>query len=390
MFFQNKLDNVAICVYYLTLLTAAPGQPSSSCLQKLACGSERSATMAPSTQPLDIIESSLPVVKSGKILKPYPAFSVFHERWWLDAVTDGNWQQAEVRQGGLSVGMMPYIVSRRFGCDISMMPLMTRTLGPVVKPASGKPASEFRRRAEIIGQLIDQLPRASVFEQRFDPAITDVLKFQEAGFACSVEYTFRTQTGQSAADMWSSMLDKTRNLIRSATKEGLTPRRIDDAATFCDFYEGMLRDRGRQNQYTTAAMQRVCQEAMQRDAGAALGAYDSYGVLQAAIFLVWDKANSYYLLTSRQSKGHSGAVSLLVWQGMQDAAASGRVFDFDGLATPGITKFLSGFGGTLHSRMTVSRTDMTYRVRRFLTERAHVPAGIWNSVPRSRSTKPAV
>ncbi|WP_428377004.1 GNAT family N-acetyltransferase [Lichenicoccus sp.] len=338
---------------------------------------------------LDIVESSLLPVQSGKILKPYPAFSVFHEPWWLDAVTDGNWHQAEVRQGGTVVGTMPYIIDQRFGCDISMMPLMTRTLGPVIKPGSGKPASEFRRRTEIVEQLISQLPKASVFEQRFDPAISDVLKFQEAGFACSVEYTFRTQPGQSAADMWSSMLDKTRNLIRSATKEGLTACRIDDADTFCDFYESMLQDRGRQNLYTTKAMQRACREALRRDTGTALGAYDAAGVLQAAIFLVWDKSTSYYLLTTRQPKAHSGAVSLLLWQGMQDAAAAGRVFDFDGVATPGIAKFLSGFGGTLQSRMTVSRTAMTFRVRRFLTERAHVPALVWQGArKRSRSAEP--
>nr|WP_321986031.1 GNAT family N-acetyltransferase [uncultured Lichenicoccus sp.] len=338
--------------------------------------------MAAQMKPLDIVEGSLLSAQSGKILKPYPAFSVFHEPWWLDAVTDGNWRQAEVRQGGTLVGTMPYIIDRRFGCDISMMPLMTRTLGPVVKPGSGKPASEFRRRTEIIEQLIGQLPKASVFEQRFDPAVTDVLKFQEAGFACSVEYTFRTQPGQAASDMWSSMLDKTRNLIRSATKEGLTARRIEDADIFCDFYESMLQDRGRQNLYTTDAMQRGCREALRRDAGAALGAYDADGVLQAAIFLVWDKSTSYYLLTTRQPKAHSGAVSLLLWQGMQDAAATGRVFDFDGIATPGIAKFLSGFGGSLHSRMTVSKTDMTFRVRRFLTERAHVPAFVWNGAPK--------
>lgn len=338
---------------------------------------------------LDIVEGGLRPMQSGKILKPYPAFSIFHEPWWLDAVTDGNWRQVEVRQGGTVVGTMPFILDQRFGCDISMMPLMTRTLGPVVKPGTGKPASEFRRRTEIIEQLIEQLPKASVFEQRFDPAITDVLKFQEAGFTCSVEYTFRTQPGQSAADMWSSMLDKTRNLIRGATKDGLTASRIDDADLFCDFYESMLQDRGRQNLYTTAAMQRTCREALRRDAGAALGAYDSDGVLQAAIFLVWDKSTSYYLLTTRQPKAHSGAVSLLLWQGMQDAAAAGRVFDFDGIATPGIAKFLSGFGGSLQTRMTVSKTEMAFRVRRFLTERAHVPAFVWNGpLSRSRPMEP--
>ncbi len=345
--------------------------------------------MAVPIKSLDIVESKLLSVESGKILKPYPAYSVFHEPWWLDAVTDGNWRQAEVRQGGVLVGTMPYIVNQRFGCDISTMPLMTRTLGPVIKPGSGKPASEFRRRTEIVEQLIDQLPKASVFEQRFDPAITDVLKFQEAGFACSVEYTFRTHPGQTATAMWSSMLDKTRNLIRSATKEGLTAQRIEDADIFCDFYESMLQDRGRQNLYTTEAMQRGCREALRRDAGAALGAYDADGVLQAAIFLVWDQATSYYLLTTRQPKAHSGAVSLLLWQGMQEAAAAGRVFDFDGVATPGIAKFLSGFGGTLHSRMTVSKTDMTFRVRRFLTERAHVPAFVWKSAPKKSRPAPA-
>jgi len=41
--------------------------------------------------------------------------SIFHEYWWLDAVTAGHFSEVEVRQGDYPAGRLPFVVSQRKG-----------------------------------------------------------------------------------------------------------------------------------------------------------------------------------------------------------------------------------------------------------------------------------
>ncbi len=38
--------------------------------------------------------------------------SIFHEPWWLDIATQGQWQMARVQRAGETVGEMPYAILR--------------------------------------------------------------------------------------------------------------------------------------------------------------------------------------------------------------------------------------------------------------------------------------
>ena len=62
-------------------------------------------------------------------------------------------------------------------------------------------------------------------------------------------------------------------------------------------------------------------------------------MLLAATLMVWDEGNQYHLLSCRDANAHSGALNLLIWNGMQQAAVAGRAFDFDGTPTPGMVRF---------------------------------------------------
>jgi hypothetical protein len=97
-----------------------------------------------------------------------------------------------------------------------------------------------------------------------------------------------------------------------------------------------------------------------------VAAVDSNGVAHAQVFFIWDDKYVYYFLSTRdKSVAHLGAVSLLVWSGIEFAHSSGRYFDFDG----GITddagyKFKVAFGGELANRFDVVRSTSSYRIRR--------------------------
>jgi hypothetical protein len=99
------------------------------------------------------------------------------------------------------------------------------------------------------------------------------------------------------------------------------------------------------------------------------------GETDAAVACLWDDTNYYYWMTTRrvqadgESKPHQGAVKLLLWSAIQDAAARGLTFDFDGIPSEfslkesGVTRLYAGMGGQRSVRYRVKRET---KVEQFL------------------------
>jgi len=296
------------------------------------------------------------------------AHSIFHEPWWLDIATEGDWKMARVVRGKEVLGEMPYAVARMGMWRVSHLPPLTRTLGPVIKPLGASPSQEQCHRLNITAQLIEQLPHFDSFFQVFDPRVEEALSFALRGFSISARYTYQIAPDRTQKEAWSRLRGKTRSLIRSADKN-LTVAPIDTAAEFLNFYEANLAARSIRNAYGSSVMSRLVHEFVDRGVGQLLGTYDRNGKLAAAIGLVWDQHAMYYLLSTRAQGGDSGSISLLLWTAMQAALERGLTFDFDGFSSPATFKFLSGFGGTLKQRLGVERLGTVYSVARTLKRR---------------------
>lgn len=285
---------------------------------------------------------------------PLPAQSVFHEAWWLDLATDGNWRAATVRRGNEIVGEMPYSLGRKGLWRTSQMPPLTRTLGPALKPLAGDPAHATLDRIDITTQLIEQIPEVDSFYQIFDPRVEDALAFGLNGFTVSTRYTLQFGAERDVEQLWKGLNGKTRNLIRTGQKfVRVAP--IESPAEFNRFYDANLAVRNRSNIYGTDLMQRLVSAFVERGAGYLLGAYDANGLLVAAIGVTFDSHAAYYLLSSRSPSAHGGAISVLIWAAIQDAMKRKLTFDFDGIPNANTYRFLSGFNPTLRPRLVVER-----------------------------------
>ena len=73
-------------------------------------------------------------------------------------------------------------------------------------------------------------------------------------------------------------------------------------------------------------------------------------------YLAWGHGAMYYLLSTRSLRGDYGAVSLLLWSAMKLAHKLGLVLDLDGVYSTGPAKFLSGFGGSIKTRLMIRRS----------------------------------
>jgi lipid II:glycine glycyltransferase (peptidoglycan interpeptide bridge formation enzyme) len=294
--------------------------------------------------------------------------SLFHESWWLSAVTDGQFQEVVVKQGNDIVGRLPFVMTRRGPFRVLRMPPFTHVLGPAVDTGPGKPQTRLMRRLSITRSLLDQLPPHSYFHQHLDPSLegglagADGLAFQERRFSVAPQYTFEVDCRQSLDAIWAAMHQKTRQPIRRA-EEKYSVRMLDNPKSFIDFYLKNTSAWGRENRIDFMHFSALFAECSARECGAVLGAFDHDGTPIAMTYLVWGHGIMYYLLSTRSFRsGDYGAVSLLLWSAMKKAHEMGLVLDLDGVYSSGTARFLSGFGGQIKTRLTIRRSRMPYRI----------------------------
>jgi lipid II:glycine glycyltransferase (peptidoglycan interpeptide bridge formation enzyme) len=286
--------------------------------------------------------------------------SIFQQSWWLDCATAGRWEEVTVKSGDRTVGWLPYLVSRRWGFAISNMPLLTHTLGPIVDAGNGRPNTRLLNRFTITSELLQQLPKLAHFRQVLAAGTPEALPYQAFGCHVRCQFTFISDCSDMEA-AWKSMRDKTRNLIRRSQERSLVTE-PGDPEEFLRFYAANCESRRQINRYHTPIAKKLLELCLRRDQGRIflLRARGNERV-QAGIFVVWDADSMYFLMSSRAAdSADSGAISHLVWLGMNEAHRRGVKFDFDGVSSPGTFRFLSGFGGEVATRFAVEKFSWPY------------------------------
>ncbi|MDB5963526.1 MAG: hypothetical protein JWQ72_26 [Polaromonas sp.] len=282
--------------------------------------------------------------------------TIFHERWWLDAVTGGHYEAAELHEGGRLVGWLPYVVSRRHIFRVSVMPDLTHLMGPVMDEGAGGSNKRWLRRLDILAELAGQLPRLGLFSQTCHPDTPDVLGFQACGFGTSVQFSAEIAPAPSEM-LWRAMRDKTRNVIRRAG-ERWEVEVLDDPQRFCALYRDNLEHNQLDCYFDLAHITTAFRAAHQRGRARIVGLRNAQHQWGAAVFYVWDDHRLWYLLSSRDGRvADNGAVSLLIWHAIQEAAQRHIVFDFDGIASAGSARFYAGFGASIKPRFGIHRTS---------------------------------
>ena len=280
--------------------------------------------------------------------------TVFHEPWWLDIATRGRWAEAEVVEGGRIVGRLPYHVEPRLGGSRIAMPPLTHFLGPATRDGGGSGQARWLKRAAITRELIGKLPRTVRFRQKFHRGITDVIPFQVAGFATTMQFTFEIAPAPEA-ELWAALRDKHRNVIRKA-RTRFAVEELTDSKEFTRLYHRNLHASGQHSWVPFDIMAALIAAAVERNAGTMLGVRDAGGALAAAVFCPRDRQVCYYTLSTRRADAGNGAVPLLIWEAITRAAQDGLTFDFDGLALANTIGLYAGFGGVTSPRYVCARS----------------------------------
>ncbi len=290
--------------------------------------------------------------KTGVRINPLVP-TIFHEDWWLEAATGGQFEVVEVLTGGRIVGRLPFYKTKRFGLTLIRMPELTYFLGPAIDEGEGSPNTRFLKRLHITRELLERLPRASWQYVKCHGGVTEVIAFQGLGFRTYVQFTYELAP-HPVSVLWQQMRNKTRNVIRRA-EERFSVIELSDPFEFLHFFERNVKLEGQINELDWTLCRKILCASLDRRHGRILAARDSKNQIVAANFCVWDEISSFYLMSTRSRDSGNNATALLIWEAIKESARRGLIFDFAGLGNKGSILLYSGFGARVCSRYAALR-----------------------------------
>ena len=301
--------------------------------------------------------------------------SIFHEPWWLDAVAPGSWDEATVTSDGIVIARLPYCTKRFMGIAGIGMPPLTHTMGPQLPLPGSTLGFSSPDHWKLINELMKQLPRHAFFYQVCDPIIENALPMYALGYDSSLTYTLRIMADHSLDHTWKGLRRQVRQDIQKAQKMFSIhyDLSIDE---FCHFYNANVQSN--HNLRWSKAFQkresliktRVYEACRAHDAVCLLAARDEKGVLRAASMPVWAHGVMFYLVASHDADpAGRGSIKLLIWEALRIANQKRLTFDFDSFWRPESVPVLTGFGGAIYNRITVSKMSPFLRFARDMKAR---------------------
>jgi hypothetical protein len=301
---------------------------------------------------------------------------VYMQRWFTE-IAERNHKTiaAAVFEGGKKAGSLTVILRRNF---LGMKQAYNFPWARVCGPSIPKDI-DWIKRVQITREMIRQLPTdVSYFLTLADEF--DYKLFLSEGFQPDPEDNYIV-TPDRSSQLFASFSKMTKRHIRQAQQHLIVS--TTTAQSFMQTYAADLMRRRRKPYAPLEIAHDVLEEGLRRGQARIFTANRrDTGEIDAAVACLWDDTSYYYWMTTRrvqgrgQSKPHQGAVKLLLWSAIQDAAAKGLTFDFDGVPSDqsskkdGVTRLYDGMGAQRIVRYRVKRET---RVEQFL-DRIRPPA----------------
>ena len=283
---------------------------------------------------------------------------IFSQAWWLDSVCSDAWDVCLVENGEEILASMPYVIKKRHGFTLLLHPPLTQSLGPWLKLSQAKYSKMLSQQKDLMGALIEQLPKYDYFNENWHYSQTNWLPFYWKGFEQTTRYTYLIEDLSDIDSIWKGLQENIRREIRKAeNKSGVKVRTdlpIDD---FIALNEMTFKRQGMAMPYSYSFVQSLAETAKQRNQCQWFIAQDNDGKNHAGVLIIWDDQSAYYLMGGGNPElRNSGATSLCMWQAIQFSSTVTKRFDFEGSMIEPIERFFRGFGAVQKPYFAISKT----------------------------------
>jgi hypothetical protein len=266
--------------------------------------------------------------------------------WWLDAVCGPEGWGAAIAfdDQGMPNGALPFGKTGWNGLPVVTMPPLTSYLPVRINSGQAqKRERAYHLEGKILQQLISQLPASWMFAQQYQPALQNGLPFSFEGFKTLIRYTYVVEDMKDLARVFRGMESSARNHIRNARKL-VEVNRDGRWENLYGMVEHSFRRQGKKMPFSKKLLERADSSLAERNMRTIYLAKDGLRI-HAAACVVFDGERASFLLSGTHPEFRSsGALYLLVWEAIKDAARHSKTFDFEGSMHPPIERVFRSFG----------------------------------------------
>jgi hypothetical protein len=271
-----------------------------------------------------------------------PQGSPLSRSWWLKAVCGMVRILGYFKDERLIAGL-PLYFEKRFGITACTMPKLTQTLGPIMSPSSARPVTAAWEEMEILGAFAKELSKHYILFQAFHPSVQNWSPFYWEGFKQTCRAT-QVIDLRAPDKIWDNMAKMARRNVRKAQHSGVMVKPCGPEELW-QAEEKTFRRQNMKVPHSVEYLSRLYDSAKENQAGECFAAVDSQERVHGVVFMIWDKKRAIGVASGGDPELRtSGAMSLLMWHGIQFAAERSEMFDFGGSMLQPVELFQRSFG----------------------------------------------
>ncbi|MCH5272397.1 MAG: GNAT family N-acetyltransferase [Lachnospiraceae bacterium] len=273
--------------------------------------------------------------------------SIYEENWWLDTVAGNQWERIIVKKSnGEIAAAFPIYKTKKFGFKVLETPPLSPTCGIYFEKTGAKQSKRLEKTKDMIYEILKQLPNKYNHDFRLDINNDYFLPFYWKGYKITPLISYQIENLSDLDTVWKGFKENIKTDIRKAQKnvKVYDDRDIDVLVDIC---RKTYKRQDRKLPWDIELMKKLDGILTEKRARKLLCAVDAQGNIHAVAYFIYDNRRCYYFKGGTDEKyRNSGAMSLLVWEGIKFAAEVSEIFDFEGSMVESIERFDRGFGGT--------------------------------------------
>lgn len=284
---------------------------------------------------------------------------IFSQAWWLDSVTDGNWDVVLIEKGGKIEASLPYVLKKRYGMTIITQPSLTQTLGPWIRESKAKYAKQLSQEKDLLQELYALLPDFNYYSQNWHYSNKNWLPLYWQGFSQTTRYTYRLNDISNTELLWDNLQDNIRREIRKAiNRENLQIQSNLSIQDFLRLNRMVFERQGTTLPYSEQFILNLDKKLTSRQSRKIFIAVDESGRHHAGVYIIWDQNSAYYLMGGGDPElRNSGATSLCMWEAIKFSSTVSKSFDFEGSMIEPVERFFRSFGATQTPYFSISKVN---------------------------------
>ena len=274
---------------------------------------------------------------------------LFHEAWWLEIVTSGNWDIVlSIDKNGNILAAMPFSWSKKYFRLFSLQPVLTPYLGVIFffPPDISKLSSIYSFENKHSNIIINEFPKQYIYQQHnFNIDFKNWYPFYFKNYIQSTRYTYILRNIKQHDLIWAGFTNTLKRQIKIAENTFTISYSENILDVFSMMKDALIKKKIKWP-VKEEMLIKLDKTLAANDRRRILVAKDDEEKIVAGIYVCWDSGTAYLLaLGLKKDIKESNSIKLLIWESIKAVSEHVDDYDFEGSMMTGVERLYRSFGG---------------------------------------------